>query len=317
MMIRKKETDYLVKLIQVLGYIHNDYKCGICHDLLKDPLECSRCSNIFCKKCIFKMAELKGTPTSCPFKCDNITYIVPSQILRRHIQNFQEIENEVSQKCTQLNVESQQASIENMIEEIQNHIQDCDQLYVSCKDCMFKVQRKDLINHASECDKIPQNNLSCNVCGFNIVNGHQILHLQECQNAQKCEVCNLKYDKEDDLHSGENCLDYMKLYNQEKEREYRLLQQQLDTTQKLNIDLVQKLAEERKDYKELIKCKGRVCNYCEKPIEINQQVNCSICSRHSCNECFPENMFFCYDCKRNFCKKCKSSRKTYVCDKHL
>ena len=37
--------------------------------------------------------------------------------------------------------------------------------------------------------------------------------------------------------------------------------------QKMNIDLVQTLTDERKHYKELIKCKGRVCHFCEKPIE--------------------------------------------------
>ena len=91
---------------------------------------------------------------------------------------------------------------------------------------------------------------------------------------------------------------------------------QLEVTQKLNFNLVQKLAEERKDYRELIKCKGRVCNFCERPKDFGQQVGCVQCSKYCCSECFPENMFFCFECKRAYCKKCKSCRKAYVCDKH-
>jgi hypothetical protein len=62
----------------------------------------------------------------------------------------------------------------------------------------------------------------------------------------------------------------MKLYIQERNSESRQKSQEFDTISKINLDLAQKLAEERKNYKELIKCKGRVCHFCEKPIEFSQ-----------------------------------------------
>ena len=94
----------------------------------------------------------------------------------------------------------EQLTVDQLIEELATHINECEGLYVNCKDCMFKVQRKDLPAHASQCDKLPRQSVTCNLCEQQINNGHVILHLQNCENAKKCDVCGLKYDCDEDLH---------------------------------------------------------------------------------------------------------------------
>ena len=32
----------------------NNFVCSVCQDLLKDPKECSKCRNVFCRECIDK-----------------------------------------------------------------------------------------------------------------------------------------------------------------------------------------------------------------------------------------------------------------------
>ena len=102
-MIRKKEQELLTKVTQQFNYILKDYKCGICHDFLMSPLECSRCGNIFCKDCIYKWIEQRGSGTSCPYKCENISFMLPNPIIRKHVQGFQEIEREIDEKYKYLN----------------------------------------------------------------------------------------------------------------------------------------------------------------------------------------------------------------------
>jgi hypothetical protein len=91
----------------------------------------------------------------------------------------------------------------------------------------------------------------------------------------------------------------------------------MQTVNNVNFDLSKTLTDERQQYKELIKVKGRACCFCDKPLEFTSQTNCANCGKHSCSNCLIENMLHCFDCKRYYCKqKCKVFRKVYVCDKH-
>ena len=106
---------------------------------------------------------------------------------------------------------------------------------------------------------------------MNVSQTSLICHYQECENSTLCDQCNLKYDPGEEESKGQdhNCFEYMKTYIAQKNMESRAKASEFDTIQKINLDLASKLAEERKNYKELIKSKGRVCNFCEKPIEFS------------------------------------------------
>lgn len=49
------------------GNMHQELKdsllCGICLELLQDPMECDNCRKLFCKKCISRWGK------NCPFQC--------------------------------------------------------------------------------------------------------------------------------------------------------------------------------------------------------------------------------------------------------
>eukprot|EP00347_Sterkiella_histriomuscorum_P011030 403374016 len=58
------------------GVMHQELKdsllCGICLELLRDPMECDNCRKLFCKVCIQRWGK------NCPFQCPGILRVRPS-----------------------------------------------------------------------------------------------------------------------------------------------------------------------------------------------------------------------------------------------
>ena len=51
--------------------IKDNIICSICQGILYNPVQCSKCQNCFCKKCIEKW---KLQSNKCPFKCEKSVY---------------------------------------------------------------------------------------------------------------------------------------------------------------------------------------------------------------------------------------------------
>jgi hypothetical protein len=51
--------------------IKDNIICSICKGILYNPVQCSKCQNCFCKKCIDKWKQVNN---KCPFKCEKNSY---------------------------------------------------------------------------------------------------------------------------------------------------------------------------------------------------------------------------------------------------
>mmetsp|Transcript_23461 Transcript_23461/g.23117 ORF Transcript_23461/g.23117 Transcript_23461/m.23117 type:complete len:124 (+) Transcript_23461:148-519(+) len=78
----------------MISSIYNDMRCGICHDLLEESLECSKCSKLFCKRCLITWRETNSASEMiCPLKCERVQFIQPHMFTRKYINNFRDLEN--------------------------------------------------------------------------------------------------------------------------------------------------------------------------------------------------------------------------------
>ena len=67
------------------------------------------------------------------------------------------------------------------------------------------------------------------------------------------------------------CMESMKKLLSEKNQLMSKIKQERDQYQELNVNLADVLAKEKNNNKELIKSKGRICNFCCKPIKQSAQ----------------------------------------------
>ena len=71
--VHSQKQNISESLVNTLGGIYNDLKCGICHELLKIPLECSKCCKLFCKSCLMTWRETNNASEMiCPLKCERV-----------------------------------------------------------------------------------------------------------------------------------------------------------------------------------------------------------------------------------------------------
>ena len=64
--------------------IKNMITCSICSSIIQNPVQCNKCQNFFCKKCLDNWL-IKGT--LCPFKCQENEYI-PSRVCKNLISQI-------------------------------------------------------------------------------------------------------------------------------------------------------------------------------------------------------------------------------------
>lgn len=80
------ETDRVVNQ----EYLTQELKCGICHGVLMNPMECNQCENCFCMNCLHKWLKEAG---KCPFKCEGEDgcpdfKMKPHKIIRNMLSNL-------------------------------------------------------------------------------------------------------------------------------------------------------------------------------------------------------------------------------------
>ena len=72
-----------------------NFLCTICFEVSQDPTKCTRCSKMFCAKCI---AEWKNVRSQCPFKCSEEEIII-IELEGDEIQEYYKIQVKCNKKC--------------------------------------------------------------------------------------------------------------------------------------------------------------------------------------------------------------------------
>ena len=79
--------------------------CPLCNKLFKEPLMCSNCQKVYCKKCL----EEYLNKNTCPNKCQNCKYsksIIKNEMLSKIIYKCKNCSKEVVQSDINMHLES-------------------------------------------------------------------------------------------------------------------------------------------------------------------------------------------------------------------
>lgn len=74
------------------------FMCTICFEISELPKKCSRCSKIFCGKCIHEWMNVRK---QCPFKCSEID-IMPIELDSEDIYKYQKIKIRCDKRCSNI-----------------------------------------------------------------------------------------------------------------------------------------------------------------------------------------------------------------------
>ncbi|CAF0744156.1 unnamed protein product [Brachionus calyciflorus] len=119
--------------------------CPVCIDYCKQAVQCSKCSNLFCKSCSDGLRDRK-----CAL-CREVTNFESSIFARRLINN--------------IIVECKFCKVSTTIGDLNIHVQKCKQIPIICKICNDKCVSGQYLNHLSSkhldevIDKLNQINL--------------------------------------------------------------------------------------------------------------------------------------------------------------
>ena len=112
----------------------NDITCMICYGILKDPLECSFCSNNFCRECVNKY-EKKNNETKrqnlCPY-CKNEWKLIENKPFRELLQELRII-------CTKCKNKFKNEK------EFKEHLFNC--CKYKCKLCHISLSSEEFLTH--------------------------------------------------------------------------------------------------------------------------------------------------------------------------
>ncbi|KAM3143309.1 E3 ubiquitin-protein ligase NRDP1 [Paramecium bursaria] len=301
---------------------NNDYKCGICFELLNKPKKCGQCQHYFCSDCLDRW--LANFPKNkCPFRCDNN-------------QNFIDAPKEYQQEIRKLRY-------------------NCPNIQIGCK---MIAQYSIIMKHIDVCGNQQSLCLTCksnqDCISINLYDNHHVICLN-CINSisefkERLQAQQDKYLKEisDLLQELTNTQKQHKLYimthqiqvsnelqlqqkiDQQKEQEVKyqnLIQEQLifiesikqslDKQQKINQDL-KKLVKQQQQTEMLsngyyfnvpkqetqnkLKQNSNYFHYCQN-FNYKQQstgVKCNFCV----NTMNLSNKYQCLNCQKILCQKC-------------
>lgn len=119
--------------------VSTHFHCGICQNVLKEPVTCQRNEHYFCRCCISKHLENSSTCPTCQEELSKDTISEAPQILRNCLDELH-IRCDYADKGCQEMVQ---------LAQLQNHVDECGFAPVSClnEGCFAEVHRKDLIGH--------------------------------------------------------------------------------------------------------------------------------------------------------------------------
>lgn len=74
------------------------FNCTICFEIAEMPKKCSRCSKIFCSKCIHEWTNVRK---QCPFKCSPED-IMPIELDASELKDYHRINIRCNKKCSNI-----------------------------------------------------------------------------------------------------------------------------------------------------------------------------------------------------------------------
>lgn len=139
--------------------IVDSFRCSLCLNVLRKPVQCQRNEHHFCKSCITRHLKQSMVCPSCKEDLSLETLRPASQILAKLLSQLK-IRCDYSRRgCNEV----------MKVEELESHHKVCNFAPVVCsnKDCSEVVNRRDQVNHAT---KACQSRLvKCSVCGEDLV----------------------------------------------------------------------------------------------------------------------------------------------------
>ena len=139
-----KETNLpLYPIYEIFSEKFPDFICGICLSFVTNPLECSTCSTIFCRRCIFDYTLYSN---HCPNRCKNEFKSV-NRILKNMINSVQVNCIFFHKGCKEM------LNYENY----DKHIENCIYGPSICDRCNFVDTNDKVINHCKVCFNYDKN----------------------------------------------------------------------------------------------------------------------------------------------------------------
>ena len=189
--------------------ISDNIICSICHGILYNPLQCSKCQNCFCKKCLISW-KLKNN--ICPFKCEKssfksnkfITNILSKLIFKckngcNAEFEYDKIKKHYTEECPKIDFKKAYFSLLNKYRELLksnkkfpiSHIHELISSKLneqhSCCICIKNIQKDEHSFYCNQCNLYLCD--SCSVQIYTTKNKHT--HNVELikQNSLKCSIC--------------------------------------------------------------------------------------------------------------------------------
>ena len=208
----KKENFEIIKIIYegidpdlLIGdfsQLTSTLTCMICINLVNQPICCSKCSKMFCKKCIDAYIKFNK---NCPLRCENF---FPKEI----DLYFKNIINSIKVKCP---LHTKGCKITLFPKEFNHHLENCKYLSIKCNICSEMDINKNCIIHYENCKELI---IVCNLCKLEIKRKDEEKHKTLCKNRViKCLICGSSYKLMEFNHTDAVCLKNLKsVYDNEK-----------------------------------------------------------------------------------------------------
>lgn len=149
-----------------------NFDCSFCYLLVKDPIRCENCKNIYCKKCINQYN--KDEKKSCP-KCKEIFKEEKIDFITKNLMNyyitinclecnkeiiFDDIEKHFMEKCEKIDElykcqlchkEFLKNKEENFAKKIEEHKINCENIIYFCENCGLEGKKNIIEDHMNNC----------------------------------------------------------------------------------------------------------------------------------------------------------------------
>ncbi|XP_065058733.1 TNF receptor-associated factor 6-B-like isoform X2 [Rhopilema esculentum] len=148
-----------------VGDVHEEYKCCICLEVMKEPYQLVPCGHCCCRSCLGQLLRTFGVKSSCPIDRQAISMMFPDNNTKRKIQNlkiFCERKNwgcqwkeELSQyqphssDCLYVDVLCSNEGCGEILPKalLEVHESSCRWRMVQCEDCNAKMHSFELVEH--------------------------------------------------------------------------------------------------------------------------------------------------------------------------
>ena len=161
--------------------ITDHYKCVICIELALDPLFCSKCNAVYCRRCLNDYSSHNQKP-HCIYKCGSSEFIGPTNKEREILDlirlkcvykgcdtfiNFLGF-NEHLKKCSfrKYHCNNNPCEQEGLLHEMEDHVNKCIYREIVCQFCKNKIIFNNKENHLNQ--ECPEYNVKCIECGLTI-----------------------------------------------------------------------------------------------------------------------------------------------------